>query len=273
MRQSDNMENDMSIADRFITAMFLPSEYPALLKLKTGKVVSYLCVLILLACMIQYAIPVLGAIAGNGGVRNYIMYQLPEFSLENGVLDIAERIEVDNEEAGLYVLVDTDADRYTEADVEKTRAESILVSSTNILMYNNVAGLGGMAQEQKFSEFKDAVINNKTIADMTPFIYIMLLVMFGMLYIASFARYLFLGLCYGILMHLLVKVMMGNMSFGDSYKVALFAQSVGVIVSALAYFIGQPVIIMTASAFAMFVTIIIMNRVLFRITGSPRDVL
>ena len=49
----------MNMADVFVTAMFLPGEYGKLLKLKTGKVVGYLALLMLLISVIQYAIPVL----------------------------------------------------------------------------------------------------------------------------------------------------------------------------------------------------------------------
>ena len=62
----------MSMADRFITAMFTPKEYGKLLQLKSDSVIGFLALVIFLVSFIQYAIPTLGAVAGIGGIRNMI---------------------------------------------------------------------------------------------------------------------------------------------------------------------------------------------------------
>ena len=86
-------QQKMSMADRFITAMFTPREYGKLLQLRSGSVIGFLALVIFLISFIQYAIPTLGAVAGMGGIRNIIENQIPQFSLKDGVFTLDEKIE------------------------------------------------------------------------------------------------------------------------------------------------------------------------------------
>ena len=262
--KNDNKEKEMSIADRFITAMFTPSEYNNLLRMKTGKKISYFCVLILLVTIVRFAIPALGMIAGVGGVRNYIINEIPQFSFENGKLDIDELIEEDNSETGAYILVDTEVERFTKDDIPMDRISAILVSRTNMIMYNNGFGANGLVQEQPFSIYGKMKMNNEIVAGYTPLIYIVLAFMLVFMFVLSFVGYLFNGLIYAVFMFLLSKAVGGNLKFGTVYEVSLYAQSVGEIVMAVATCIGSPILILTGSTFGMLVTILIMNKYIFR---------
>lgn len=262
---------DMSMADRFITAMFLPNEYDNLLGLKFGKVAGYFCMLILLASVVQYAIPVLGAVAGYGGVRSYIMNELPEFSLKNGEFFVDQIIEENNEDVGMYLLVNTDVEKFTADDIPGNMLQAMLISRTNILMYNNVAGINGLVQEQPFSMYGNINMDNESVAGLAPVIYICMFFIFILMYLISFVRFLISGLMYSVFMLLISKILMTNFTFGKIYEISLFAQSVGVLVSAISVCIGSNVVVMTGSTFGMLVTIMIMNRVLFRHSGRPVD--
>ena len=261
--------DNMSIADRFVTAMFLPGEYPVLLRLKIGKIVSFLGVLILLLSLIQYVIPILAAVAGHGGIRNYILNDLPQFSLENGSFTVDEKMERKDESVGVYILVDTTVESFTKDDIDTDMAEVMLVSKTNMLMYNNVTGIGGVVQEQKFSEFGNTVINNESIAKLVPVIYVCMVIVFLMLYAITLVRYLGSALIYAFIMYMISRIMTSKVNFGAMYKIALFAQTIGAIVSAVANFIGTPVFVMAGSTFAMIVTVLIMNRAYFKIVPPP----
>ena len=262
--------DNMSMADRYITAMFLPGDYPALLKLKLGKIVSFVGTLILLISLIQYGIPMLAAIAGYGGVKNYILYELPQFSLENGAFMVDEKMETEDESVGVYILVDTSVDSFSKDDVDKDMAQVMLVSRSNMLMYNNVTGLGGMVQEQKFSDFGNVKINNESIAALTPVIYACLAAAFIMLYGITLIRYLASSLLYAFILFVLSRVMTSKADFGTIYKISLFAQTIGSLVLAVVTFIGTPVLMMAGSTFAMIVTVLIMNRAYFKIVPPPK---
>lgn len=261
-----NETGKMSMADRFMTAMFLPKEYGKLLRQSAGKLVQFLAVLILLAAVIRYAIPALGALAGMGGVKNIILNEIPDFSLENGTFFLDEKIEKSDETSGIYLIVDTSVEQYTKDDVPANMIEAIMISKSNMILYNQVAGLGGMVQENKFEDLQGITINNQTVAEQSTLIYICLVFLFLFLYCFEIVKYLAVGLFYAIFMNLLAKtMMMANITFGKVYKIALYAQSVGVVVNAVMYCINIPILVMAGSSFAMLITVMIMNRVLVQI--------
>ncbi len=258
-----NMEKGqvkMSIADRFLTAMFMPREYGKLLKLKSGSVVGFMALVIFLISFIQYAIPTLGAVAGLGGIRNIIENQMPHFSLKNGEFTLDDKIEQQDNSMGVYILVDTDKEKLTKEDIPANVVEAIMVSRTNMIVYNEVAGVGKMVQEEKFSDYKELTISNDTLADMAPVFYVVMVFAYVSIYIFMLIKYLFSALFYAVVMYLLSKTMMLDMTFGKMYKIALFAQTLGSIVMAITYCIGSSVLVLTGSAFNMLVTVILMNK-------------
>lgn len=258
--QSTQEPKQMNITDRFITAMFLPKEYGRLLQLSIGKLISFLILLILLVSVIRYVVPVLGAIAGMGGMKNIIMNELPEFALQDGTFTLDEKLERTDELSGVYIIVDTSVEEYTKADVPANMVEAIMVSKSNILVYNEVMGMGGMVQENKFADYKDITITNETIAKNSFLIYFCLLILWIMLYAFEMIKYLLAGLFYAIVMFLLVQTMMVESTFGEVYRTAIYAQTTGAIVNAVMYCINIPILILTGNSFAMLITVILMNK-------------
>ena len=258
--ETNNQKERMSMADRFITAMFTPREYGKLLRLGTGSVIGFLALVIFLISFIQYAIPTLGAVAGMGGIRNIIENQIPQFSLKDGVFTLDEKIEQQDNSTGVYILVDTSKKEFTKDDIPANVVEAIMVSKSNVLLYNEVTGIGKLVQEEKFSNYKDLTISNDTLADASGMFYIMMVVMYVFVYLFVLAKYLFTAIFYAVVMYLLSKTMMMDLTFGKVYKIALFAQTFGTIVMAITYCIGSAILVLTGSAFNMLVTVILMNK-------------
>ena len=258
--QTAEKTEKMSLTDRFITAMFLPKEYGKLLGQSGGRLVQFLLLLILLVGVIRYVIPFLGAIAGMGGMKNIIQNRIPGFSLENGTFTLDKEFEWLDESGGIYVLVDTGVEEFTRDDIPENMVETILVSHTNILFMNQVPGLGGIVQEHKWNEMTGVAVNNDILAENSTMICVILLPFFFLLYVLELVKYLVSGLFYSIVMLLLARTMMIDISFGDIYKSAIYAQAIGAVVSAVMYCIGEPILILTGSSFAMLITIMIMNK-------------
>ena len=258
---NQNEQERMSMADRFITAMFTPREYGKLLRLRSGSVIGFLVLVSFLISFIQYAIPTLGAVAGMGGIRNIVENQIPQFSLKNGEFTLDEKIEKQDNSVGVYVLVDTSKKKFTKEDIPANVVEAILVSKSNILLYNEVTGVGKLVQEEKFSDYKNLTISNTTLADASTMFYIMMVVVYVFVYLFVLVKYLFTAVFYAVVMYLLSKTMMLDLTFGKVYKIALFAQAFGSIVMAVTYCIGSAILVLTGSAFNMLVTVILMNKI------------
>ena len=254
--------HQMKMADCFTTAMFLPKEYDNLLGLKMRKTIGYVLLLVLLTSVIQYAIPALGAIAGVGGIKNYILNGLPDFALHDGSFFLDSKVEETDESIGSYLVIDTDVNAYTKEDVPQGAMQAIMISKTNMLFYSNIVGPGGMVQDYAFKYFKDLTITNETVAGQTFWIYACLVLLFASRYGYSMVRYLLMTLLYAGMLYLLTRTMMKENAFGKLYKLALFAQSIGVIVVAVTVCLNIPLLIIGGDIFHIVTTIYIMNRFL-----------
>ena len=260
--QSQKKEEKMNVADRFITAMFLPKDYGRLLHLSVGRLIQFLVLLVLLVSVIRYAIPALGAIAGMGGVKNIILYEIPEFSLENGAFTLEDDIEKTDEINGIHFVVDTSVEKYTKEDVPANMIEAVMISKSGILFYNQVTGIGELVQETKFSDFGKISFDNQALAEKSSLIYIGLCILFVILYVFEMVKYLAMGLFYAVLMHLLTRPVIAELTFGELYKMAMYAQAVGALVCAVMYCINVPILILAASSFSLLITIMIINKAL-----------
>lgn len=256
---------NMKLSELFMTAMFSPREYSSsLLKLPAKKMVSYFLCLILLLTVIQSVIPMVGAIAGMGGFRNIIMERIPDFELKNGSFFTEERIEINDEQSGVYILVDTDVDKFTEEDinVKGEVLETILVSRTNMLVSNTVVGMGMMLQEYKFSDFGDFHMTKETLTDMIPLYYVVLFFIFIGIYVVMGIKYMLSAFCYAVFIYFfIIKMLTLDHEFGEVYKVAMYAKTIGSIVEAVTYCIGSPLLMMAGNTFHLFITLMIINRV------------
>lgn len=257
----------MKISEQFMTAMFSPKEYrSSLLKLPTKKMVVYFLCLILLLTIIQAVIPTVGAIAGMGGFRNIIMERIPDFELKDGSFFLDDRFELEDEEAGIYILIDTNEDVFTKEDVDAGTEyiETVLVSQTNVIVSNTVAGMGTMSQEYKFSDYGNLHLNNEILADLQPLYYVMMCFAFIVAFVFMGMKYMFSALFYAVFMLFMTKMLMLDIGFGETYKVAMYAKTIGSIVEAVTYCIGSPLLVMAGTTFHLFITLVIMNRVYVR---------
>ena len=69
--------------------------------------------------------------------------------------------------------------------------------------------------------------------------------------------------CAAVMM-VLAKVMLDKITFGEIYKISLYAYSVGALVMAITICIGIPTIALAGEAFGIFITMVIINRVLLK---------
>ena len=268
----ENNNEKITVADRFLIAMFSPKEYGKILKEKTNKAVWFTILMIFLCTMIRYVIPTFALIAGMGGMKDIIINEVPEFSLENGEFTLEKRIEKDDELSGVYVLIDTDVKKFTNDDVPNGVIEAVLISKTNMLVYNEYTGFTGETQEALFSEWKDITITNKTIIDNVGFVYFGIVIMLISMYFFELGKYLMMGLFYSLFMLVYVKMFMLPTSFGQVFKTSVYAQAIGTLVYAITCCIGNATLMFAGNVFEILITFSIMRKVIFPIKRIPDSV-
>lgn len=271
MENTDQQVKKLSMADRFLIAMFSPKEYVKILRETSGKTVGFVVLLILLVTLARYVVPMVAIIAGMGGMKGIIMDEIPEFSLENGKFYIEERIEKKDELSGIYVLIDSDENKFTEDDIPSGYVEAVLVSENNMLVYNEFSTYSGKSQNVKFSELKGETISNQTILDNVFYIYMTLFTVFLFMYIMEYFKYMFMALCFSLFMFLYGNAINHPHPFNLIYKVAIFALSIGTLVYSVTCGFGNSIFIFAGNIFQILITFSIMRKVLFPIQIRPMN--
>lgn len=262
--QKDHQTQKMRFSKKAMIAMFSPGEYGKLLHQPVKELIKYLLCFVLLLTLIGDVIPMAGAIAGMGGIGNIITERIPQFEWKDGNFTLDDVIEIKDEQTGVYILVDTGEQAYSKDDImdDPDLMEEILVSRTNMIVCNKVAGMPTLLQEYKFSDFGSLNITNESLVKWIPFYYVMIVV--GMIgsYIFTGLKYLCSALFFAGVIYFLLRLMLQqDLQFGYVYKIAIYAKTIGTLVATITLCIGGPVLIMAGDAFGIFVTLTIMNRV------------
>ena len=253
------MKEKLGMIDQGIIAMFQPKEYKRLREQKIGRTAGYILSLLILVTVIRYVIPMSAQIAGLGGISNIIQNRMPQFSLQNGILTVDGRYENAEPEYGRYILVDTEKERFDKSDIEVDYLQVVLVSATNVIMKNMI-----LTEEYKWNDIIRTDLDNAKLGRYAYVFYLMFILFFIFLFLLTAAGYFFLSLLFAWIANTLSKVMLLPLSFGQIYKMALYAQSIGALVTAVAYCLESPLMIMASGIFSMIVTFNILNKALLQ---------
>lgn len=265
--------NKMKLTDRFMIAMFAPGDYGKLLKEKTGRLIGYVAILIFLVTVARYIIPGAATLAGMGGIKGIINRELPEFSLKDGELTIDGKIEKNDEATGIYVLVDTDQESFSKEDIPEdvmdNVIEAVLVSKTNVYVYNEYSEYTGANQDIKFANMGNAELNNKILADMAPLFYVGFVFWVVFLYFTEVCKYLLWGLFFALFMTLYSNVWMHPVGFGKAYKTSMYAQTIGTLVYSVTCGFGNAMFMFAANFFQIILSFSLMRRALIPFGKPP----
>lgn len=256
-------EKTLVIADRFVIAMFSPGKYNQLLKEKTGKIVKFMAVLLVLVTMVRYVVPLLGMIAGMGGIETIISKEVPDFSIKDGVFYYEDRIETEDDVNGIYVLVDTQEDKFTKADVPGDIVEAVMVSKTNILVYNQNYVGSDFVQELDFSDYETLDISKEGLIEHAGVIYAGIGGLVFVMYFVELGKYLLYALFFSLFMMWFFNMFMPSTSFGMLYKTTLYAQTTGTLLYSMACGLGSSTLISIASVLQFVIPFFIVRKVLF----------
>lgn len=143
-----SVQKPPNIFQSFIYA-FIPPKYQQLVKVKTGGMIAFVVLLVLIVTLVDFA--VLGGVIGVGYVIP-LWEKIPDIVIDDGKLQIDQ--EFFYAENGTYVSVTNDENAYTYEDI-KTLAQSgyyqiLIVDQDKIMVLQQ-----GEYQERYFTEIAD----------------------------------------------------------------------------------------------------------------------
>lgn len=207
------------------TAIFKPTQYFKLSKVSGGRSTGFVFLFAFLISLFSI-IPATIEYTQSSELTNLLNNNIPNFKLENGELSVANRYEVD--ENNVYVLVDTSKNSFSTDDVDHSYYQVILVSKTNLVMYQ-----GSSTREIRFSELNGLSFDNSILKAIVPLINIIFFVTMIFVYLYHVALFYILTLLYSVLSLIVSAISNLNLRYSKMFKIALYGNVTSAIVTAI----------------------------------------
>lgn len=201
-------------------ACLKPREYNRLLALGKGRVVWFFIFISFLITFLGFGMDMFAFNASVGGTKNFILNRLPAFALRNGTLSVEETM--DFTIGGIHVVVDTTKDKTDQSDLSNDTTMDILFARKEMMVKND--SMQRMVNTISFDDFKNAVVTNKTLVKLIPFIHFMALISFFAAWMANAISYLFFCAFISWMAYLNQRIREEKISFGKIFQLSIYAR-------------------------------------------------
>lgn len=201
MRDNLNSITEFPLHQQFIYSVKSPSTYTLLLKQRSKAPVHYFFFIVLLITLFANIVPLAGTVAGVGGVSTYIANYIPFFQLENGKLNVKEKVNLERNDA--VIIVDTEKKAYTEKDLDHDHSAQVMAGSEEVLFYNN-----GITRSLRYSDLGDISYSKADMLSQVPLFYILMVIYVIVEYVGQGIGYLMtmvLLLVFGLILRSLYR--------------------------------------------------------------------
>lgn len=201
-------------------------KYIDMVQLRTGKSVKYVLLLMLLVSIMVYAVPTAATIAAFGGFQNLFLNKIPSFRMEAGELKSEEPFDIDI--SGIHFYVDTDADMIPNNVFEDNSVYIAIGSKTARVVFTEADFVSEFNRFRLSDVFPEG-FDNKGLAQLSPYLYLSLVLNFVMVIIQYLVKYSFLALIYMILAWAINKTTGLMLTKKQVFMLCMYAQTLGIL--------------------------------------------
>lgn len=218
----------MTFSEQIVYAMFKPSKYKELIKLKQGRFNLFVVVIMLVLGIVTFVIPAGATITGFGGFEKLFKNQLATIRYEDGglKLDTQFRMKVN----GLNIVMQTDGETVDDSELSKDGVY-LAIGSKMLSFVTTIDGNTSHYQDMDISGLFDENFNCDSLVKLIPNIYIYMFVVFIFDCVGFFIKYAVMALLFGLFINTINKTMNMNMTFGEVFKLCFYGQTLGIIIS------------------------------------------
>lgn len=230
MNEAPANENKLRLIDRLSIAITSPKNYDELVKLSTGKVVTYMILISFLLAFIEFGINAITYVARIGGFENLILNSMPKFTYQDGTLDMEDEFSMDVGSTTIYVNTD-----YTDITLDDINSDGIYIAfgSSNVIMGLKSTGMQYTYFDYKLSDLFWGDFDNQGLSTMVPqfYMYIIFVALFVM--VSKAVKILFLALVFTIIARPLAMRFNTGYEFAQVYKICIFGQTLSFLLTAV----------------------------------------
>lgn len=220
----------MNVFMELVHSVYDYKYYPNYLKNKKRKVFGAGVLLATIYFLISCVCPMIMNQLTTGGFSKLIRDNVPDFKLEDGILEVDETIEMDN--GDVLVYIDTDP-YYVFYDADEMKSElseyrqAILLDSEKVIIKNQ-----GDLEQMYFSEL-DWEFERDDLLKFVPYIYLFLLLVLVFVYIWDVALFFFSVLFVALVGMAIVSGMKKKLTFGQIYLLGVYSSTISWMLKAL----------------------------------------
>lgn len=224
----------MNVFKEMALSIYSYGSYSEFLKNKKGKVFGFGMLLIFIYFLISWFIPSMMDIGTPSGLVQQAREVIPDFELKDGVLWVADVIEM--EEGGTYIWIDTDPTSFfyganEMAQYLRSYTDAILMDSEKIIVKNN-----GQVQELYFSDL-GIDFDKEDLLEYIPTLYAFIIIFHIFAYIWMAALFFFGVLFVALLTMIVNSAMHYKLTFGQLYLLGIYSRTLPLIIKALKSFL------------------------------------
>ena len=216
----------MNFSEQIVYAMFKPSKYKEMIKLKTSRFVGFTIVLMLVLGIVTFVVPAGAYITGFGGFEKLFANKMSRIEFKNGTLSIENPFNISIE--GMNIIIDTETETVPDEKMTKNGAyialgsknmRMAIVTGKDILNYQVVS----------LNKFLPEGLNNEMLTSFIPWIYVYLVLAFLVTCIGFFLKYGLMALLFSIVINSMNKRMELGLSYGQVFAICFYGQTLAMI--------------------------------------------
>ena len=231
-RQGQGMANndypDITLAEQIVYAMFKPSKYKEMIRLKKGRFAGFAVVMMLVIGIVTAVIPTGAVITGFGGFEKLFSKQMADLSYSDGRLSKERPFELSFDYYNF--LIDTSEKTPTDEMLKKQGLYIALGSENMRIAYvldNQIVDY----QIYPLSDYFSGSFDNKALISAIPAIYITLFITFVILCIGLFIRYAFIAWVFSLLINSINKKANLGLLYRQVFQICFYGQTFGMLLS------------------------------------------
>lgn len=221
--ETDKKER-FTMVDQIAVAVSAPGSYNKLTDLRLGRNIAYFIILIFLLAFMRMGISTIVYISNIGGFKNLILNTVPEFSVEDGVLTMADKIELNIGE-DVIMYVDTSVEEISIDDLSDSEKVCMAFGQKNVIVALKSSTYSQEYLNVAISEMLYDGMNNQTLSELVPVIYITLGIMFFCTMAGQMVSVLFMALIIFIVARVMAGKLGNKLSPGKVYLICMYSLS------------------------------------------------
>jgi hypothetical protein len=225
----------VTMADQVAISMTSPKNYNKLTSIKDSKTVAFVILMSFIFVFIEFGIGVITFIMHIGGFKNLIMNRVPEFVIENGLLDMESEFQMAIGDMEVYI--NTDYDTISLEDMESDGVY-VAIGASNIVM-GVVNGTDAYDYlDVKLADMFYDGFNNQALSSTIPGIYLAIVFAYIFSMFGKVIQILFLALIFSIVGKAVAKTFVPGMSYKNIFKVCIYGQTLSMFINAVNNSVG-----------------------------------